>query len=110
MKKRLRKKKHIGEFAEWGRQLVVIRNTKKNADEFHDAFISEAIEMNGCFCGGGLSDDKIDVIVELGKKSDDPESKFLKVTDWLNNRPDVETWKAGTLFDLWNGDYDEIEE
>ncbi|MFO7598756.1 MAG: hypothetical protein R6X27_02975 [Candidatus Desulfacyla sp.] len=25
MKKRLRKKKHLGEFAEWGRQIVIFR-------------------------------------------------------------------------------------
>lgn len=73
MKKRLRKKKHICEFAEWGRQLIATRNTKMDADAFHDAFIIEAIEGNGCYCGGSLSDDKIDVIVELVKMSEDPE-------------------------------------
>jgi len=110
MKKRLRKKRHIDEFAEWGRHLVVFRNTKNAADVFHDAFISEAIERNGCLCGGGLSDDKIDVIVELGKMADDPEGKFIKVTEWLNNRPDVEKWKAGSFIDLWNGNFDELED
>lgn len=44
-----------------------------DADAFHDAFIIEAIEGNGCYCGGSLSDDKIDVIVELVKMSEDPE-------------------------------------
>lgn len=108
MKKRLRKKKHLGDFSEWGRQLVAIRNTKKDADEFHDAFIIEAIEANGCYCGGSLSDDKINVIVELGKQSEDLESKFAKVTAWLDDRADVEEWRAGTLFDLWHGDYVDI--
>lgn len=110
MKKRLRKKKHCGEFSEWGRQLVAIRDTKKDADAFQDAFIAEAIEDNGCCCGGSLSDDKVDVIVELGKMTDDPEAKFSKVTAWLDARPDVEGWRAGPLFDLWHGDYDDIEE
>lgn len=110
MKKRLRKKKHIGEFVEWGRHLLVSRNTKDNAEEFHDAFIFEAIEMNGCFCGGGLSDDKIDVIVELGKHSDDPEGRFARIVDWLNQRPDVDKWKYGPLVDLWYGKFDDIEE
>ena len=36
MKKRLRKKKHFGEFAEWGRQLVNMRNRKDGFDEFLD--------------------------------------------------------------------------
>ena len=110
MKKRLRKKKHRGEFAEWGRQLVATRNTKQDADAFQDAFILEAIENNGCYCGGALSDDKVDVIVELGKMSEDPEAKFSKVTAWLDARPDIERWRAGPLFDLWHRDYDDIEE
>jgi len=37
MKKRLRKKKHIGEFAEWGRQILIVRNRKDGLDEFLDA-------------------------------------------------------------------------
>ena len=44
MKKRLRKKKHCGEFAEWGRQLVIMQNRKGGFDEFLDIFIEEAIE------------------------------------------------------------------
>ena len=110
MKKRLRKKKHIGEFAEWGRQLIVRRNTKTDADAFQDAFILEAIEGNGCYCGGFLSDDKINVIVELGKMSEDPEGKFARVTAWLDARSDVEAWRSGPLFDLWYGDYEDIDD
>ena len=110
MRKRLRKKKHRGEFTEWGRQLVSIRNTKEGAESFHDAFILEAIEANGCYCGGLLADDKINVIVELGKMSEDPEGKFSKVTAWLDAQPDVEIWTAGPLFDLWYDEYEDIEE
>ena len=110
MKKRLRKKKHCGEFAEWGRQLVATRNTKQDTDAFQDAFIVEAIESNGCYCGGGFTDDKIDVIVELGKMSENPDVKFSKITAWLDTRPDVEGWRAGPLFDLWYGNNDDIEE
>ncbi len=46
MKKRLRKKKHYGEFTEWGRQLVIMRNRKDRFDEFLDAFIEEAIAQS----------------------------------------------------------------
>ena len=108
MKKRLRKKKHRGEFTEWGRQLVATRNTKDNAEAFQNAFIVEAIEGSGCYCGGSLSDDKLDVIVELGRMSDEPESKFSKITTWLDSRSDVEGWRAGPLIDLWYGNFDDI--
>ncbi len=109
MKKRLRKKKHIGEFTEWGRKLVANRNTKMDADEFQDAFILEAIENNGCTCGGLLSDDKIDVVVQLGTMPEDPERKFSRVTAWLDERPDIKEWGAGPLFDLWHGNFENID-
>jgi len=110
MKKRLRKKTHCAEFTEWGRQLVVTRNTKADAEAFQDAFILEAIEANGCYCGGLLSDDKVDVVVELGMLSGDPEATFAKVTAWLDARPDVQAWHASERFDVWHGDIDDIKD
>jgi uncharacterized protein YggL (DUF469 family) len=110
MKKRLRKKKQWGEFAEFGRQLIVTRNRRDGFDEFLDAFIEEAIEANGCYCGGGGKEDKLDVILELGRRSDDPDGRMAKITAWLSARPDVETWKVGKEFDLWHGAFKEIED
>lgn len=108
MKKRLRRKKHLGEFTEWGRQLVIKRNRKDGFDEFLDAFIRDAIEANGCYCGGGGKDDKLDVVVELGRTKDDPAARMKSVTDWLDSRPDVLNWKTGEQFDIWHGDYQDI--
>jgi uncharacterized protein len=73
MKKRLRKKKRVGEFAEYGRQLIITRNRKDGFDEFLDAFVENAIEGNGCYCAGGGKEDKLDFIVELGTRSDNPD-------------------------------------
>jgi uncharacterized protein len=110
MKKRLRKKKRCGEFTQWGRQIVIIRNRKDGFDEFLDAFIEEAIEANGCYCGGGGKDEKLDVVVELGRRSDDPDARLKKITAWLKGRSDVEALKVGEEFDIWHGDMEEIEE
>jgi uncharacterized protein YggL (DUF469 family) len=77
MKKRLRKKKHHGEFTEWGRQIVITRNRKDGIDDFLDTFVEEAIEANGCYCGGGGGDEKLDFVVELGRSSADPDAKRL---------------------------------
>jgi uncharacterized protein YggL (DUF469 family) len=110
MKKRLRKKKHVGEFTEWGRQLVIIRNRKDGFDEFLDAFIEEAIEASGCYCGGGGKEDRLDVVVELGRRSDDPAARLKRITTWLDARPDVQSWKAGDEFDIWHGNFKDIEE
>jgi uncharacterized protein YggL (DUF469 family) len=109
MKKRLRKKKHYREFTEWGRQLIIIRNRKEGFDEFLDAFIEEAIEANECYCGGSGKEDKLDVIVELGRRSDDPAGRMRRITAWLDGRADVEGWKAGEEFDVWHGDFQDIE-
>lgn len=109
MKKRLRKKKHLGEFTEFGRQLVIYRNKKNGCDEFLDAFIEEAIEANGCYCGGGGKEDKLSFIVELGRRSDDPDARLNMITAWLDARSDVERWKVGEEFDIWYGDFQDID-
>jgi len=109
MKKRIRKKKHHGEFTEWGRQPVIIRKRKDGFDEFLDAFIEEAIEANGCYCGGGGKENRLDVIVELGRRSDDPVARLKKITAWLDTRPDVQRWRAGDEFDIWHGNFQDIE-
>lgn len=110
MKKRLRKKKHYGEFTEWGRQIVVIRNLMDGFDEFLDAFVEEAIEANGCYCGGGGKENKLDVVVELGRRSDDPDARLKRITAWLKVRSDVESWKVSEEFDLWHGDFQDIDD
>src|SRR3972149_4854030 len=109
MKKRLRKKKHCGEFTEWGRQLVITRNRKDGFDEFLDVFVEEAIESNGCYCGGGGKDDNLDVVVELGRRSDDPDARLNRITAWLDARSDVQSCRAGDEFDIWHGDFQDIE-
>jgi len=108
MKKRLRRKKHIGEFAEFGRQLIITRNKKQGFDEFLDAFIEDAIEANGCFCGGGGCDDKLDVVIELARRSHDPDARLKRIIYWVESRSDVKGYQVGPEFDLWHGDFKEI--
>jgi uncharacterized protein YggL (DUF469 family) len=110
MKRRLRKKKHRGEFTQWGRQLVITRNRKDGFDEFLDAFIEETIEASGCYCGGGGREDGLDVVVELGRSSDDPAARLKRITAWLDAQPDVQSWRAGDEFDIWHGDFEDIED
>jgi uncharacterized protein YggL (DUF469 family) len=109
MKRRLRKKKHFGEFTEWGRQLVIMRNSKDKFEEFLDAFIEEAIEANGCYCGGGGKEDKLNMVVELGRRFNHPDDRMAKITAWLGTRSDVQSWRMGEEFDLWHGNFQNIE-
>lgn len=90
--------------------MVIVRNRKEGFDEFLDAFIEEAIESNGCCCGGSGKEDKLDVVVELGRRSDDPDAKLIIITAWLDARPDVERWKVGEEFDIWHGDFQDIDD
>ncbi|HAE40775.1 MAG TPA: hypothetical protein DCG57_19395 [Candidatus Riflebacteria bacterium] len=110
MKKRLRKKKHVEEFAEWGRQIVIHRNCSEKFDEFLDAFIEEAIEANTCYCGGGGCKDELDAIVELGRRSQGSDNRLQKIVAWLEARTDVESWQIGEEFDLWHGVYKDLNE
>lgn len=110
MKKRLRKKKGLGEFTEWGRQLVISRNCQEGFAEFLDAFIDEAIEANGCYCGGGGSAEKLSFIVELGRRVQDPDARMARIETWLVARPDVDSWEVGPEFDIWHGSCQDIEE
>jgi uncharacterized protein YggL (DUF469 family) len=105
MKKRLRKKNHLVEFKEWGRQLVITRNRKDGFDEFLDAFIT-SIEANACYCGGGGKEDTLDVIVELGGLTDDRDGRMKSIIAWLAGRSDVQSWKIGDEFDLWNENFE----
>jgi uncharacterized protein YggL (DUF469 family) len=109
MKKRHRKKKHRGEFTEWGQRLVITPNRKDGLDEFLGAFIEEAIEPNGCYCGGGGKKDKLDVVAEFGRHSDDPAARMKRITAWLDARPDVQSWRMGEEFNIWHGDFQDFE-
>jgi uncharacterized protein YggL (DUF469 family) len=108
VKKRLRKKKHVGEFTEWGRQIRITRTFKDGLDAFLDAFIEEAIEANGCYCGGGGCEDELDFVVELGRCSGNPDAKIKKITAWLDTRQDVRCWQVSEAFDLWHGECPEL--
>ncbi len=83
MKKRLRKK-HLGEYREWGRQLLVTLKSEEDFDEFLEDFIIEAVEANGLYCGGGGRGEKVDIVVELGFLKDDPEAKMRMIKTWLD--------------------------
>ncbi len=110
MKKRLRKKKHYGEFREWGRQILIFRNQTDGLDEFLDAFIEEAVEANGCYCGGGGSPEKLSFVIELGRRSDLPDARLERINAWLKSRTDIQNWEVGKEFDLWHGDYEDMED
>ncbi len=108
MKKRLRKKKRIGEFQEFCFRLIL--NFKKDSIdepcEFIDSFVEEAIEKNGLQTGGGCTKEECDLIVERWRGSATEDDRKL-VEAWIVENPLIERYYIGPLYDAWYGDSEE---
>jgi uncharacterized protein YggL (DUF469 family) len=113
MKKRLRKKKHIGEFREDGFtiKIRVLGDVVSNDDFFYR--LLDFVESIGCEVGGGGSKDEIDFFCTRYKGSC-ADSDREAVSSYLGAQPEVSRFVVGPLVDAWNaseGDYDvEFEE
>lgn len=70
----------------------------------------KTIESNGCYCGGGGYEDKLDVVVELGRRSDDPAARLNRITAWLDARSDVQNWRVSEEFNVWCGDFQDLDD
>jgi uncharacterized protein YggL (DUF469 family) len=100
VKKRVRKKRHLGEFREWGCELEVELHSKEEFDQFLDTLVEE-VEKMSCFCGGGGSGNLLSMIVELGTENNNPASRRAHIKDWLKAQPSVKSFSVGPLIDLW---------
>jgi uncharacterized protein YggL (DUF469 family) len=107
MKKRLRKKRHRGEFRQFGFTIGLkfgrIPATSE-FDAFVDAFIGQAIEGNGLVFGGGgspQSDWRGVVQQDHRYKSSSPADQTA-VSEWLYGRPEVCSVRISPMWDLWN--------
>jgi uncharacterized protein len=110
MKKRLRKKKHVGEFAEYGREIIIKLNRNDDSDEFFDAFIVEAIEGNGCYCFGGGTPNRYGMFVTLGRRCENPDAKMKAIIAWIEAQPDVESWTVSEEYDAFYPKFDDVED
>jgi uncharacterized protein YggL (DUF469 family) len=111
VRKRLRKKKKLAEFVEWG---VLVKSkinlaNEQELDKFMDEFI-EKVEENNCYCGGGISLDKgLDMVIELGTNATNCKIRLEKITQWLKDHSGVGELKVGEIFDLWHNEPEDIE-
>ena len=106
MKKRLRKKKYIGEFQEWGVTISITRNTETDFEVFLDEFVEQGMEANTCYFTGTSKEDSLEGFIDLGRSLDQAEAKLAKVNAWLDKRSDVKTYATGKLTDAWYGPFD----
>jgi len=104
VRKRLRKKWHVGEFQELGCEVgfQVVDNLSHDAfDAVVDAFISQAIEAHGLLCGGGGKNPEWSVFVTRGGRGSTTEEHRRAIEIWLAARPEVNTVQIGLLVDAW---------
>lgn len=108
MKKRLRKKKRVGEFKVFGVSIAMKLSEDTDFDSFIDIFFSEAIEANGCYFGGGGQKKRFSGFIELGRSTDLPEERLKRISAWIDTSNDVEEYKIGKIIDAWYGPFDEL--
>lgn len=111
MKKRLRKKLHLGEFTEYGVALWVRFKPWKTQDEgldFFDVF-AEFIEQMDLLCGGALGD-VWDIFMSKKGRGSVTEQDKDKIKKWLMNYPEVIDFSLSELQNAWHGDYIEYNE
>jgi hypothetical protein len=104
VKRRLRKKRRIGEFREDCFELRFHINPSLDTDGIDtvtDAFI-EMIEASGLqFGGGGFAE--WSGVVQGPFRSSATEEDRAAVLAWLANHPEIVDASAGTLRDAWHG-------
>jgi uncharacterized protein YggL (DUF469 family) len=109
----MRKKRHLGEFREWGLPLAIQRTHPDGFDDFLDAFIAQAIAAHGFAFRGGGHGDRLTGVIGVGRTGDPTEARLQHVRHWLGARADVKQYVVGPLVDLWHrpfDDWDTIEE
>ncbi len=90
MKKRLRKKKHLKEFSEYGVELELQVRSEITEDEFEklvDQLIN-FVEDNGLFCGGGYNPIKkeLSFFIEVGRDVSKVIEFQLKLKQWITDK------------------------
>lgn len=100
MRKRLRKKKHVGEFQELGCEVRITLRPGSDLDDFLNRFLEEAVEANGLSFGGGGRHLELDGFLELGRR-DAHQANLAKVVAWLERQDDVEDFQRGEPVDAW---------
>lgn len=107
MKKRLRKKRHVGEFREYAFRLDIKLNVGYPSPEFEkfvDDFILDCIEGQGMSCSGSLGE-TCEQIIEAQDARTTNQQHIDAVKTWMEKCPAVESFTLGELKDAWYDDF-----
>lgn len=109
MNKRLRKKKRVGEFREFGFPVRFSFSSQLSTEERNsllDDWIHCAIEANGLEFGGGGTSNIWEGFVACDRRGSATEQHRQLVEEWLSKEPRVLQHDVGPLIDAWHGDAD----
>ena len=108
MRKRLRKKKRLGEFAEFGLSVTVTPNIpfgSRERNDLLDRFIEEAIEKNALSCGGGGGDTWEFFVTANGKRASVTDAQRQSLEAWLRSTPAIGSYTLSSPLDAWHGKF-----
>jgi len=103
MRKRLRKKLYMGEFKEMGfhvRFRLAENLGEEDLNMFFDQFVTEIIEANDLYFGGG-GNQEWQGFVGLNRRGSVTEEQRNQVSTWLGNHPQVVEHEVSDLRDVW---------
>ncbi|MDZ7288872.1 MAG: YggL family protein [candidate division KSB1 bacterium] len=107
MRKRLRKKLHLGEFQEMGFEVRFRMSSSLDESSFNkliDAFIEQAIEAKRLMFGGGGNESVWSGFVTLDRRGSATEQHRQFVQHWLQSQPQIVEHYVGPLIDAWHSD------
>ncbi|MBN3751623.1 DUF469 family protein [Paraburkholderia sp. Tr-20389] len=102
--RRLRKKLHIGEFQEFGFEVVARLASplsSEERDKLLDLFIEQCIEPSDLGFGGGLNDDLSGFAVSMQKRGSATDEQRETVRLWLDGRSEFSVVDVAPLTDAW---------
>ena len=107
MNKRLRKKKHRGEYRQFGFAVVCqFRDqlSHEDFDRFLDDFISQIENLSLATGGGGSPELGLNFVVQREHRfASTDEADRVAVLNWLQAHPEVVDPRVSDFFDLWYG-------
>lgn len=104
LKKRLRKKYHLGEFKEFGFKIFFELSdlSDNDADEFYRDFIGKIESLNLSFGGGSCSQSYQGFVSSAKEYSSPSEAQKEKLENWLENRSEVKRVFISEFSDGWH--------
>jgi uncharacterized protein YggL (DUF469 family) len=105
MRKRLRKKRCLGEFREHAFDVSYALRpglSVEQAEDFLFRFLEQAIEANDLACGGGGQGESWELCVTRAGRGSPTEEQRDAVSAWLASQPEVRSHNLGAFFDAWH--------